>query len=392
MRKILVAFFTVIFALSVILSGCGKNNTDKTKKAEESEVDDALETVKDISGWDKSTNIPSKMHNLTFSIPEYAGDKDEDGIWNLDQDKNGRKTFFALSTYDGMKYNRSQLNYGVDENSILQFYNSFVSWASEKLNITYYNYYTTVNVGPYKGIRFSLQSDTYDIPVTVVFNGDYEESVVFMLVQPVDTKKSYKQDYQKITTHITYEEPEITANVKNTCDTFIQTYQKYLEAKKGNSIGQDLNNAFETACVNWADLVNKSQLASPADAHYWLVSKQSAIDLSNKYDSGDSPSIISNNDTESTKSQNDGVNPELKAFLDSYESFMDQYITFMKNYQANPTDVTLLNEYQTYLAKYNDFAQKIQAYEASEASMSSADLAYYNEVVTKVYQKLSSVS
>ena len=90
--------------------------------------------------------------------------------------------------------------------------------------------------------------------------------------------------------------------------------------------------------------------------------------------------------SEISSSSSDDVNPDLVAFLDSYEDFMDEYIDFMKKYYANPTDLSLLNSYADIMSEYSDFAEKIDAYDTD--SMSSADAAYYLEVTARCSQKV----
>ncbi|MBR5094802.1 MAG: zinc-ribbon domain-containing protein [Oscillospiraceae bacterium] len=82
------------------------------------------------------------------------------------------------------------------------------------------------------------------------------------------------------------------------------------------------------------------------------------------------------------------IRPEIKAFLDSYEAFMDEYIAFMGRYaSADPGSATsMLAEYAGLLSRYNEFAEKINAMDASE--MSQAEWAYYLEVTARVQQKL----
>ncbi len=84
-----------------------------------------------------------------------------------------------------------------------------------------------------------------------------------------------------------------------------------------------------------------------------------------------------------------GVNPDLKAFLDSYEEFIDEYIEIMQKYTANPTDLSILGEYTEMMNKYADFEEKINNYDDKE--MSAADAAYYLEVTTRVTQKLLTI-
>lgn len=81
----------------------------------------------------------------------------------------------------------------------------------------------------------------------------------------------------------------------------------------------------------------------------------------------------------------DGVTPEFKEFVDSYEAFMDQYIEFMKSFDK--TNATMLIEYSQLLAEYADFTAQCDAYK--EEDLSDADNAYFLEVLTRVNTKLT---
>ncbi len=93
------------------------------------------------------------------------------------------------------------------------------------------------------------------------------------------------------------------------------------------------------------------------------------------------------NDKTDSKADSDGVDPDLKAFLDSYEEFADEYVAFMKKYQADPTNaIAMLGEYSEMMQKYADFADKIDKYDSN--NMSTEDYKYYIEVTTRCTQKM----
>jgi len=87
---------------------------------------------------------------------------------------------------------------------------------------------------------------------------------------------------------------------------------------------------------------------------------------------------------ETEKSAN--VDPELKAFLDSYEDFVDDYVAFMEKYYDNPEDLSLLSNYTEFLQDYSDFYSKLSKYDTSK--MSTEDYNYYIEVTARCSQKL----
>ena len=86
------------------------------------------------------------------------------------------------------------------------------------------------------------------------------------------------------------------------------------------------------------------------------------------------------------------IRPEVKEFLDAYEACMDEYVDFMQKYMnADPTSmVSMMGDYYSILARYTEFAEKIDAFDESE--LTNAELAYYLDVTNRVCQKLLSVA
>ena len=86
------------------------------------------------------------------------------------------------------------------------------------------------------------------------------------------------------------------------------------------------------------------------------------------------------------------IRPEVKEFLGAYEACMDEYVDFMQKYlNADPTSmVSMMGDYYSILARYTEFAEKIDAFDESE--LTNAELAYYLEVTNRVSQKLLRVA
>lgn len=103
----------------------------------------------------------------------------------------------------------------------------------------------------------------------------------------------------------------------------------------------------------------------------------------------DAPDQKTNQDEEPTggASASGEVTPSFKEYMDSYEAFFDEYIAFMDKYEES-TDYTpeMLDEFNTYMERYTDMTAKMN--EVDTGALSPADLAYYNEVNARVYEKL----
>lgn len=109
---------------------------------------------------------------------------------------------------------------------------------------------------------------------------------------------------------------------------------------------------------------------------------------------GNSSSTKDNGETETTAptqaEAGSGIRPEFKEAMDSYEAFIDEYCEFMKKYKANPTDLTLLQEYPTFLQKYNEVTTAFNAWDSSD--MTNEELEYYAEVSNRALQKMLEIT
>lgn len=82
----------------------------------------------------------------------------------------------------------------------------------------------------------------------------------------------------------------------------------------------------------------------------------------------------------------DGMRPEFKEALDSYEDFFDEYCDFMKKFNESPDDLTLLGEYTEYLTQYSETMEKMG--ELDDGEMNDAEMKYYLEVTNRINEKL----
>ena len=92
-----------------------------------------------------------------------------------------------------------------------------------------------------------------------------------------------------------------------------------------------------------------------------------------------------------TEGENDNViDPEFKAAMDSYEKFFDEYVAIMKKYKANPTDMSILTDYANYMGQYADMMQKFEKWENED--LNTAEAAYYVDVQARITKKLLEVA
>lgn len=82
----------------------------------------------------------------------------------------------------------------------------------------------------------------------------------------------------------------------------------------------------------------------------------------------------------------DGMRPEFKEAMDSYEAFYDEYCDLLKKYKENPTDTSLLSEYADMMQTLVDMDEKFKAWEDND--LNSEELKYYIEVSSRISKKL----
>ncbi len=93
--------------------------------------------------------------------------------------------------------------------------------------------------------------------------------------------------------------------------------------------------------------------------------------------------------TETEIRNDDGIDPDFKAAMDSYENFMNEYVEFMKKFSANPSDLSMLAYYADYMSKYAEFVRDFEKWENVE--MNATETAYYIDVQGRVSKKLLEV-
>ena len=84
-----------------------------------------------------------------------------------------------------------------------------------------------------------------------------------------------------------------------------------------------------------------------------------------------------------------GITPELKAQMDEYEAFFDEYVEFMQKYAASDNPVALMSEYLEFMQKYTKAMEALDAID--ESTLSDADSLYFAEVTLRIDEKLLSV-
>ncbi|MCH3961416.1 MAG: hypothetical protein LKF53_07460 [Solobacterium sp.] len=84
-----------------------------------------------------------------------------------------------------------------------------------------------------------------------------------------------------------------------------------------------------------------------------------------------------------------GIDPSFKAAMDAYEAFFNEYVTFMQKYQNAEDTASMLSDYLQWMNKYKDTMTKLDSID--ENALSSADQAYYLEVMARILNRLAEV-
>ena len=85
----------------------------------------------------------------------------------------------------------------------------------------------------------------------------------------------------------------------------------------------------------------------------------------------------------------------MKAFLDSYEEFVDKYVVFMKKYLGSTSSgdygelLAMYQDYMDILKQLEEFQQKADNYNSK--NMSKEDLAYYLDSLNRIQKKMLEV-
>ncbi len=83
----------------------------------------------------------------------------------------------------------------------------------------------------------------------------------------------------------------------------------------------------------------------------------------------------------------DGIRPEFKEAMDSYEAFYTEYCEFMKEYSENPTDFA---KYADMLVKAEEMNEAFEAWDEDE--LTNEELKYYLDVNDRVMKMLVDIT
>ena len=134
---------------------------------------------------------------------------------------------------------------------------------------------------------------------------------------------------------------------------------------------KDLAEAFDSTSKQTAE-------AKPAPEQAATAKPEAAQPETEQPKSDSSPQLV------------DGMRPEFKEAMDSYEEFYNDYCELMEDYMANPSDLSLITKYAEMMADLAEMDAAFAAWEDSD--LNEAEMKYYIEVQSRVSQKLVEVA
>lgn len=132
--------------------------------------------------------------------------------------------------------------------------------------------------------------------------------------------------------------------------------------------------------------------------YYYTNDKKMSINLDEPTTETENTTDQSNNldtntedtQTDNSAADNGGIRPEIKEAIDSYESFMNEYVEFMKKYESSNDVASLAAQYTDFVSKYADAERKFDALENDD--LNDAETTYYIEVQTRINNKLLEIN
>lgn len=183
-------------------------------------------------------------------------------------------------------------------------------------------------------------------------------------------------------------------------DTSEEDYAAYVDACSAKGFSVDYNKGDTFYYADHADGYHLSLNYRGNDVMSIRIERKEEAASGNTSEA-DAPPASESGDTSGTEESGsgagetggtaDGLRPEFREAMDSYEAFIDEYVAFMNKYaESDGSDPALLTDYASYMSRYADMVADFEAWENEE--MNEAEAAYYLEVQTRVSQKLLEVS
>lgn len=175
---------------------------------------------------------------------------------------------------------------------------------------------------------------------------------------------------------------DASGNVVGKDATDIVFDEKELEAVAALAVGETATITFD--CDKDAD---KFKVSSDFEVHQEIDSSSSySSSGENNDDTSFSADESTGSDSESMSSSSSSSSEDWDAVLDSYSSYVDQYVALVK--KAAKGDLTAMGEYASFLEKSEELSDKL---ERAKSDMSSSQVARYMKISAKMLKAASEI-
>lgn len=184
------------------------------------------------------------------------------------------------------------------------------------------------------------------------------------------------------------EDGEDSLSYSEYSDTWSAMYNEYSDAWSAmyNAYSDAWSNIYTNYSSVWSGFYNGN---TDVEELLKKSTEENADKESEETTSKEETKVDDENETDSAELV-DGMRPEFKEAMDSYEAFYDEYCDFMKKYKENPTDTSLITEYADMMKTLVDMDEKFKAWESND--LNSEELKYYIDVSSRISKKLLDVA
>ena len=257
-----------------------------------------------------------------------------------------------------------------------------ITFVQAALFITSWLMYMRIIREPFNGLKVILAIVAFVLIIPIAYTNNSS---------PKEEYETIKWDYIVLKDELpkpNSEKGRIITNSDDTLFIYVQTkseddYRSYIEECK--NFGYTVEAKTETKSYE-----AKNDKNYKIDLYYFDYNNEVRIQLETKKENTTTTQKVETTSTTKAATNTIGLRSDFKQAMDSYESFMNEYVIFMKKYKNNPADLTILNDYSNYTTKYADYVDKFNKWKSEE--LNTEELKYYIDVQTRINKKLAEIA
>lgn len=367
------------FALVLSLAACGgettptnSDNPPATSQNEENTENDKSENATSLDGLAEivATDVEDTIFTLTAEYDKLVADIDTYDKYLENTDR--IEAFYAKVFADTQALCIKMREYSVDYAETILSSDNSNDDKYDDFDELYDSIYEDAGDEIYDGIYDGILDDMYDDFYDGILDDAYDDT-------PYDEwsdARSNEYEWWSDTRSDVYEE----------WSDFRSDVYEFWSDMRSELWSDDIEKAEENIADFQEDIEKLKSNEEPSDSD----DEQSESSETPSEEPENTASIEQPEESNSSEELVDGMRPDFKQAMDSYEAFYDEYCDFMKEYADNPTDLELLAEYADMMSKAADMTEKFEAWDEDE--MNNEELNYYLDVNNRVMQKLLEVA